>query len=188
MPKQSKKKVGKDDKKVADAAPLTPTPQEESVKEKSSSEQDNNETLNSICTQEEQVKNEQDMATTEKEQSAQDEIKSGGNDDDKAPPSDSMYSDAAKDDDEDEDEDEDEEGEAWDLRKVLTAEQITGECVMCDTQGCDLLAAVIYISTGKKPQKWRGCLDCQVRIYCFPFSWLILFSLTFSLYVYPTGG
>jgi len=53
--------------------------------------------------------------------------------------------------------------EAWDLKKILPVEEITKFPIQCDDEECNLLAAVVWTASKDPTQKWRGCLDCQVR-------------------------
>ena len=55
------------------------------------------------------------------------------------------------------------EDETWELTKILSVAQVTGQHpVLCQTEGCCLKAAVVYVSSQTPDEKWWSCLDCQV--------------------------
>lgn len=55
--------------------------------------------------------------------------------------------------------------EAWDLKKVMTLQELKQKSpVKCKTEGCGLLAACVYVSNLDPKNPWPSCLDCQVRI------------------------
>ena len=167
MPKHNKPKVGKDDDlAVVETLSTTAAPQGvvETVKQEESScsnEQGKNETIANQDKQQEQDANEEEKeeeATTNKQDVKQED--DAKNDKDKT---------------ESNDDEDDEAQEAWDLKKVLTISDVKNDCILCETDGCGLLAAVVYVSTGKPPQKWRGCLDCQVRAWIIGVAAKLLF-------------
>lgn len=56
-----------------------------------------------------------------------------------------------------------EEEEVWDIKKILSINEITQECpIKCATESCRLPAALIYASNLAPNDKWYTCLDCQV--------------------------
>lgn len=57
-------------------------------------------------------------------------------------------------------EDDDEPEESWDIKKVMTMEELNGCTIKCATETCSLAAAVLYLSSGG--ERWYSCLDCQV--------------------------
>lgn len=56
----------------------------------------------------------------------------------------------------------DEEEEQWDIKKIMSIHDVTNCPVLCSTEGCNLPAAVILVSTLKPTEKWYSCLPCQV--------------------------
>ena len=53
--------------------------------------------------------------------------------------------------------------EHWDLKKVMTYEDLSmGGAIKCGSEPCTLAAAVVYCST-LSLQKWYTCLDCQLK-------------------------
>ena len=54
--------------------------------------------------------------------------------------------------------------ETWELTKILSVAEITGQFpVICQTDNCRLKAAVAYVSSAAPGNKWYSCIDCQVR-------------------------
>lgn len=50
--------------------------------------------------------------------------------------------------------------DVWDLKKILSKEEMEDLPRKCKEEDCNLLAAVVWVSgTG---EQWHGCLDCQV--------------------------
>ena len=65
---------------------------------------------------------------------------------------------------EEEDEDLVEAEEVWDLKKIMSIEDVTHECpIKCSHEDCPLPAAVAWVSDQKPNSKWYSCLDHQVR-------------------------
>jgi hypothetical protein len=56
----------------------------------------------------------------------------------------------------------DEEEEQWDIKKIMSIHDVTNCPVLCSTEGCNVPAAVILVSTLKPTEKWYSCLPCQV--------------------------
>jgi len=62
----------------------------------------------------------------------------------------------------------DDEVETWELKKILSIADVTGDSiVLCKTEGCGLPACCVYVSN-KDSTNWYSCLDCQVRFYYSP--------------------
>jgi hypothetical protein len=63
------------------------------------------------------------------------------------------------------DEDDDEEPDAlWDLKKIMSIDDIMHECpIKCSHKTCKLPAATIWVCSAKPNENWYSCLDCQVR-------------------------
>lgn len=59
------------------------------------------------------------------------------------------------------------EDEHWDLKKIISKQEITEFPIQCEDDGCKLYAAVVWVKTNNPDEKWRGCLDCQVRTVFF---------------------
>jgi hypothetical protein len=54
--------------------------------------------------------------------------------------------------------------EIWDLKRVLSIEQITKECpVKCSTEECPLPACCVWVSSRAPTTNWYSCLDCQAN-------------------------
>ena len=51
----------------------------------------------------------------------------------------------------------------WDLKKIIPKHEIIEFPIQCEDPGCNLLAAVVWVSNSNPSEKWRGCLDCQVK-------------------------
>jgi hypothetical protein len=64
------------------------------------------------------------------------------------------------------DEDDDEEPDAlWDLKKIMSIDDIMHECpIKCSHKTCKLPAAAVWVCNAKPNENWYSCLDCQVRI------------------------
>ena len=61
-------------------------------------------------------------------------------------------------------EEEEEKEELWDLKMVLSAKQILSpHPVICQTDGCNLVACCIWSSNLDPETPWYSCLDCQVE-------------------------
>ena len=64
----------------------------------------------------------------------------------------------------DDGEEEEDNDEAWDLKRIVSIQDLHGKSpVKCSTDTCDLLAACVYESTADPTNPWYSCLDCQVR-------------------------
>ena len=63
----------------------------------------------------------------------------------------------------DDDEEEEEEEEMWELKKILTVEEISTRNFMCNGVGCPNVACSVYQSTHDTNcvNAWFSCLDCQ---------------------------
>lgn len=87
----------------------------------------------------------------------------GGDDDDSDVASNADHNAKIGDNDHDKDEDDvEEKEELWDLKVVLSAEQIRmAHPVQCQTDGCELVACCIWSSTLDPETPWYSCLDCQ---------------------------
>lgn len=72
-----------------------------------------------------------------------------------------------------------EEAEAWDLKKVMTLQDLQQESpVKCKTDGCTLLAACEYVSNKDPENSWPSCVDCQVGFRLTPLDLTLLLHLT----------
>ena len=56
------------------------------------------------------------------------------------------------------------EAEGWDLKNIIPKQEIVEFPIQCEDPGCNLLAAVVWVNNSNPGEKWRGCLDCQVKI------------------------
>ena len=64
----------------------------------------------------------------------------------------------------DEDEDNaDEANEEWDLKKIMSVEELTKAPIKCKNEDCTLSSACVYVSN--KGETWNTCLDCQVSLF-----------------------
>ena len=175
--KNKSKKVGndnKDEKQVDNAAATEPTAAtrdstDARVDKIESSEQGTEDTTMSDNQGEEQQDQEESTtnSTEQKGQEADDNDEEEDANEDESKHDDARENDAHTNDKDaaDDDDAEEEADAAWDLKKVMTIAQVNGDLpILCQTEGCQLLAAVLYVSTGSPPEKWYGCLDCQVRI------------------------
>jgi hypothetical protein len=56
--------------------------------------------------------------------------------------------------------------ETWALKQISSIEAVTHKkSALCATDGCDLAAACIYVSSLPPHEKWTTCLDCQLLDY-----------------------
>ena len=59
-------------------------------------------------------------------------------------------------------EDEDESEDGYDLIKILSASEVTGDQIICHKEDCSLRACCVYVSSNAaSKEKWYYCLDCQ---------------------------
>jgi hypothetical protein len=53
--------------------------------------------------------------------------------------------------------------ETWELKRIMSIEDITGsEATKCMSESCSLLAACLYVSSLDPASEWYTCVDCQV--------------------------
>lgn len=58
------------------------------------------------------------------------------------------------------------EPEVWDLKTILSVQDITEKASKCSTDTCNLHAACIWVSNQAPSEDWFTCLDCQVSECC----------------------
>ena len=55
--------------------------------------------------------------------------------------------------------------EVWDLKKIMSIDDVTHECpIKCSHEDCPLPAAVGWVSNQNPNSKWYSCLDHQVSV------------------------
>ena len=60
------------------------------------------------------------------------------------------------------DEAEDDDEEEWEVKKIMSIQDLKECPIVCSGESCRNVAAMIYVSNLAPTEKWYSCLDCQV--------------------------